>query len=748
MAWVLAGNVNAAVSDGRISSENKDWASDFDTSVSNIFHLNAHRTIVDSLVSDFREFERGIPTISAAVEADSLQELSQEANNIPLSTAQSTEQFPATNFRITDDHLGEGGAKTKYAYNIEAIKTLQAIESENRLATPEEQAILSRYVGWGGLQEAFDDTKPNWSREYQELKGLLSLEEYEAARASVLNAHYTSPTVISAMYEALERMGVNGGNILEPSMGVGNFFGLLPESMQNAKLYGVELDSITGRIAQQLYPQADIKVTGFEKTTMPDSFFDVAVDNVPFGGFGVVDKKYDKHKFMIHDYFFAKTLDQVRPGGIVAFVTSKGTMDKANPAVRKYLAQRADLLGAVRLPNTAFQKNAGTEVTSDIIFLQKRDSLRDIEPSWVHLDEIQDANTPDKTIAINSYFTDNPHMILGKMTTESGSRMYGGENSTACIPIEGADLSQQLREALSHIQGQITPIETELIVNDTDVVDLLDIADSNTKAALPADPNVKNFSYTIVDETVYFRENSVMRPVDMPATTLERVKGMVGLRDSAKELIDMQLYDASDEQITAKQTELNNLYDNFTRQYGLINTTANARAFSEDSSYYLLSSLEVLDENGELERKSDIFSKRTIKQEVEITSVDTAAEALAVSISRRAKVDMEYMAELTGFAEEKIVADLQGIIFKDPKTHGFDEPLYVTADEYLSGNVREKLLFANQMVSLHPEYMVNVKALEEAQPKELPHELSQWLNILADPNEFSDIRNSVERTFK
>ena len=565
-------------------------------------------------------------------------------------------------------------------------------------------------------------------------------------------------------------------------MGVGNFFGLLPESMQNAKLYGVELDSITGRIAQQLYPQSDIKVTGFEKTTMPDSFFDVAVGNVPFGGFGVVDKKYDKHKFMIHDYFLAKTLDQVRPGGIVAFVTSKGTLDKANPAVRKYLAQRADLLGAVRLPNNAFQKNAGTEVTSDIIFLQKRESLRDIEPPWVHLEQVPDALNPDRSIAINSYFAENPHMVLGKMTIESGTRMYGGENSTSCVPIEGADLSQQLKEALSHIEGRITPLDIGAVVKDDGSIDLLDLGDSSTKPILPADPLVKNFSYALVTPAtkaddidgqiyaqkvgagdVYFRENSIMKPVDMPAATLERVKGMIELRDTARELIDLQLYDGSDAQITAKQGELNSLYDDFTRKHGLINSTANARAFDEDSSYYLLASLEVINENSELDRKSDIFSKRTIKQEVEITSVDTSAEALAVSIARKASVDMEYMAELTGFPQEKIAADLQGVIFKnyggestrggivperselqrfcmeaENEFEGYRQFLescpYVTADEYLSGNVREKLEFTQSLDhsikqrgesssldwgSLSPQLAPNIAALADAQPKAL-----------------------------
>ena len=609
---------------------------------------------------------------------------------------------PPANFRITDDNLGEGGAKTKYAMNVAAIRTLQAVESENRFATPEEQEVLSRYVGWGGLQEAFDDTKTAWAKEYSELKGLLSPEEYDSAMASTLNAHYTSPTVIKAMYETMERLGFKDGNLLEPAMGVGNFFGLLPDSMQNAKLYGVELDSITGRIAKQLYQDADIKVMGFEQTDTPDSFFDAAIGNVPFGQYKVADSRYDKHNFNIHDFFFAKTLDQVRPGGVVAFITSKGTLDKANPEVRKYLAQRAELLGAVRLPNNAFKANAGTEVTSDIIFLQKRDRLIDIEPDWVHLGQTDDG------IPINHYFADNPHMVLGTMSIDSGMRMYGNENTATCVPIEGADLGEQLKSALSYVEGQITEVELD------------DLADeAAVRASIPADPNVKNFSYTIAEDELYFRENSRMFLVEMPAATMERVRGMVELRDCVRKLIDMQLYDYPAHEIQAQQQELNTLYDSFTKKHGLINATANARAFQTDSSYYLLSSLEILDDDKKFERKSDMFTKRTIKQHREVTSVDTSSEALAVSIGQKARVDLPYMAQLTGFTHEKIAADLQGVIFKDPKTHGFNEPRYVTADEYLSGNVREKLLFANQMVGMYPEYEVNVKALEAAQPTDL-----------------------------
>ena len=632
-------------------------------------------------------------------------------------------QAPAANFRITDDSLGEGGAKTKYNYNAAAIRTLQAIEAENRRATPEEQEILSRYVGWGGIPQAFDPNNGQWTQEYSELKGLLTPNEHKMAQASTLNAHYTSPVVIKAMYETLGQLGFKDGNILEPACGVGNFFGLLPDSMQKSKLYGVELDSITGRIAQQLYPNADIKVMGFEKTDTPDAFFDAAIGNVPFGSYKLNDSRYNKQDFMIHDYFFAKTLDQVRQGGIVAFVTSKGTLDKANPEVRKYIAQRAELLGAVRLPNNAFQKNANTEVTTDIIFLQKRDRLMDITPEWVHLAKTDDG------VPINSYYADNPHMMLGKMAFDSS--MYGGNTETTLNPIEGADLAEQLKTALSHITGQITEVSLD------------DLADEMAvKASIPADPLVKNYSYALItpatkadnvdaqiyahkvgEGDVYFRENSRMFPVDMPAATLERVKGMIALRDCTHKLIDYQLNDYSDGYIRSAQAELNRLYDSFTRKNGLISTSANSKAFSADSSYYLLCSLEILNENGELDRKSDMFTKRTIKQKTVITSVDTSTEALAVSIGQKARVDLDFMSALTGFTPDKIADDLHGVIFRNPM-YGFGDTTkgneFLTADEYLSGNVREKLEWAKRSAALYPDdFTVNVKALELAQPKDL-----------------------------
>ncbi|MDL2233176.1 hypothetical protein LJC63_06305 [Ruminococcaceae bacterium OttesenSCG-928-L11] len=630
----------------------------------------------------------------------------------PIPEAPAAEQSRPANFRISDTHLGEGGAKTKYGYNITALKLLGEIEADGRSATPTEQEVLSRYVGWGGLPQAFDPDNKQWEKEYAELSALLTPEEYESARASTLNAHYTSPIVISAMYETLERLGVKDGNILEPACGVGNFFGLLPDSMKNAKLYGVELDSVTGRIAKQLYPDANIQIKGFEKTDTPDAFFDVAVGNVPFGSYKVADKRYDKHNFLIHDYFFAKTLDQVRPGGIVAFITSKGTLDKANPEVRKYLAQRAELLGAVRLPNNAFLKNAGTEVTSDIIFLQKRDRLIDIQPDWVYQGQTEDG------IPVNSYFADNPHMMLGTMDYDD--RMYGNNSETTCNPIEGADLAEQLKSALSHIQGKITENELD------DLEGVQDIS-------ISADPSVRNFSYTLVDDIVYFRENSRMYPVEMPAATLERVKGMTEMRDTVHTLIDYQLYDYPDSDIRAKQAQLGELHDRFTKKFGLVNDSANSRAFSADSSYYLLCSLEVLDENGKLERKSDMFTKRTVKREAVISSVDTAAEALAVSIGKKARVDMGYMMELTGFTEEKIADDLRGVIFRDVSGidaesvafafYDLDKRPYVTADEYLSGDVRQKLRLAERLADKRPDLAeplaINITALKQAQPKDL-----------------------------
>ncbi len=604
------------------------------------------------------------------------------------------------NFRITDDHLGEGGQKTKYANNVAAIRTLKTIEAENRQAMPEEQEILSRYVGWGGIPQAFDERNPAWDAEYTELKSLLTNEEYEMARASTLNAHYTSPVVIRAMYDAVEQMGFRTGNILEPSCGVGNFFGLLPETMKDSRLYGVELDSITGRIAQYLYPQADIMVTGFEKTDRRD-FFDLAIGNVPFGSYKLSDKRFDKQNFLIHDYFFAKALDQVRPGGIVAFITSKGTMDKQSPEVRQYIAQRAELLGAIRLPNNAFRANAGTEVTSDIIFLQKREQPIDIVPDWVHLGLTEDG------IPINSYFVEHPEMVLGTMTWDDS--MYGNRQETACLPIEGADLSEQLAAAVRSITGEYHAVE------------MPDLADGEEiRESIPADPDVKNFSYTVVDDKVYYRENSVMVRPELNATAQERVKGMVALRDCVHRLMDAQLNDDSEETIHALQQELNQRYDDYTAKYGLINSRANALAFSDDSAYYLLCSLEILNENGELERKADMFTKRTIRQQKVIDHVDTAVEALAVSIAEKARVDVPYMAELTGKDEEEIADELTGVIFQVPGP--LDEEgraQYVTADEYLSGNVRQKLREAEDAAEMSPYFDANVQALKAAQPKDL-----------------------------
>ena len=602
------------------------------------------------------------------------------------------EQSRVQNFRITDDQLGEGGAKTKYAFNIAAIQTLKQIEAEGRQARPDEQEILSRYVGWGGLPQAFDAENASWQKEYQQLKSLLTDEEYAAARGSTLNAHYTSPTVIKAMYDALGKMGFQSGNILEPSCGVGNFFGCLPETMQGSKLYGVELDSITGRIAQQLYPDAKIEIKGFEKTSSKD-FFDVAVGNVPFGNYKVADRAFDKYGFLIHDYFLAKTLEQVRPGGIIAYITSKGTMDKASPDVRRYIAQRAELLGAIRLPNNAFKANAGTEVTSDILFLQKREHPIDIEPDWVHLGQTEDG------IPINSYFAEHPDMVLGKMAWDKS--MYGNEKETTCEPIPGADLAQQLHAAVRNIDGEYKRIEISEI-------------DINEGRTIPADPDVRNFSYALVNGQVYYRENSVMtRPV-LNQTTQERVKGMIELRDCVRKLIDLQLTDGSDAEIRAQQAELGRLYDAFSAEYGIINGKANGRAFEGDSSYYLLCSLEILDEDRKLKRKADIFSKRTIRRRKPVTQVDTASEALAVSIGERAKVDLPFMARLTGKAEDEIVADLQGVIFLDPL-----EQTWQTADEYLSGNVRAKLRVAQTAAESDSSFAVNVEALQAAQPKDL-----------------------------
>ena len=576
---------------------------------------------------------------------------------------------------------------------MEAIKLLGQIEGEHRYATPQEQEILSQYVGWGGLADAFDESKTNWTAEYQELKNLLSPEEYRMARESTLNAHYTSPAIIRSMYDAIEKMGFTKGNILEPSMGIGNFFGMMPDSMKESRLYGVELDGITGRIAKQLYPQADVQIKGFEKTDYPNDFFDIAIGNVPFGQYKVADRAYDKNNFLIHDYFFAKTLDKVRPGGVVAFITSKGTMDKASPEVRRYLAQRADLLGAVRLPNTAFKANAGTEVTSDILFFQKRDRMVEREPDWVHLSEDADG------IAMNSYFAEHPEQIVGKMEMVSGP--YGMEST--CKPDESRPFEEQLKEAVGRITGQIDTMELDE-----------ELEDELGRQNIPADPNVKNFSYTVAEKEVYYRENSVMKPVEVSDTVKERIKGMVAIRNCTQELIDMQLNDYGDTAIKEKQAELNSLYDAFSKKYGLINSQTNKRAFSQDSSYCLLCSLEKLDDEGNFKGKADMFTKRTIKKAEVVTSVDTASEALAVSLGEKAKVDLAYMEELTGKDKDTLTEELRGVIFQNPLTDAWE-----TADEYLSGNVREKLEVAATYAENHPEYAVNVQALQQVQPKEL-----------------------------
>ena len=610
---------------------------------------------------------------------------------------------PAGNFRITDDHLGEGGAKQKYARNIEAIRTLFKLEQEHRGATAEEQQVLSRYVGWGGLADAFDPGKDSWAKEYAELKGLLSEDEYAAARSSTLNAHYTSPTVIRGIYDAVERMGFRSGNILEPSMGVGNFFGMLPDSMADSRLYGVELDSITGRIARMLYPQADITVAGFETTDRRD-FYDLAVGNVPFGQYKVNDKAYNKLGFSIHNYFFAKAIDQVRPGGVIAFVTSRYTMDSKDSTARKHMAERADLLGAIRLPNNAFRANAGTDVVSDIIFLQKRDRPADIEPAWVQLGKTEDG------FAINQYFVNHPEMVLGELTTES--TQYGREDLTVA-PLEGANLAEQLAEAVQHIEGQYTAAE----------VDAPDIAEEEaTRRTLPADPEVKNFSYTVVDGEVFYRENSVMTQVELSDTAKGRVTGMVELRQIVNELINQQLEDYPDADIKATQERLNTAYDAFTAKYGLLNDRRNGRLFEQDSSYYLLCSLENLDEQGQLKSKAAMFTKRTIRPERTVTSVDTPSEALAVSIGEHGKVDLPYMAELLGTPGDygRITTELSGVIFKDPAADPTDpEAGWQMADEYLSGDVRTKLRMAQFAAETNPEFAVNVDALTKAQPREL-----------------------------
>ena len=615
------------------------------------------------------------------------------------------ERYPQTalssaqNFRITDDDLGVGGAKTRYGWNVAAIRTLRALEAEGRPATLQEQETLSRYVGWGGIPQAFDAQNEDWRKEYAELKALLSETEYASARASTLNAHYTSPAVIRAIYDAVEQMGFRTGNILEPAMGVGNFFGLLPESMAGSRLYGVELDSLTGRIARQLYPEADITVAGFETTDRRD-FFDLAVGNVPFGNYQVNDKAYNHLRFNIHDYFFAKAIDQVRPGGIIAFVTSKGTMDKQSPDVRRFIAQRAELIGAIRLPNNAFARNANTEVTSDILFLQKRDRPITLEPDWVHLGQTGDG------IPVNSYFAEHPEMILGRMAWDDS--MYGGRKETACLPLEGADLASQLHEAVERLQGSYQEAEPPELGTGEAI-----------RAAIPADPNVKNYTYTVVDGQVYYRENSLMVRPDLSVAAEARVKGMVSLRDCVQELIALQMDPTTpDSAIRDQQAELNRLYDAYTAKYGLLNSRGNAQAFSDDSSYYLLCSLEILDEDGNLRRKADMFTRRTIRPAQAVDHVDSASEALALSIAEKAGVDMAYMEQLTGQTRDELASQLQGAIYRLPESAG-DEPCYVTADEYLSGNIRSKIASARLAAEKDEAFQINVSALEKAMPKDL-----------------------------
>ena len=674
----------------------------------------AHGQSWDNEVINKRQFEGGLRQVEPELSDEELDELpisaviDGEVQTFPdaaaLDEARNAEPAlePAGNFRITDDHLGEGGAKQKYARNIEAIRTLFKLEQEHRGATAEEQQVLSQYVGWGGLSDAFDPGKDSWAKEYAELKGLLSEDEYVAARSSTLNAHYTSPTVIRGIYDAVERMGFRSGNILEPSMGVGNFFGMLPDTMQDSRLYGVELDSITGRIAKKLYPQADITVAGFETTDRRD-FYDLAVGNVPFGNYKVNDKAYNKLGFSIHNYFFAKAIDQVRPGGVVAFVTSRYTMDSKDSTARKHMAERADLLGAIRLPNNAFRANAGTDVVSDIIFLQKRDRPIDHEPDWVQLGKTEDG------FAINQYFVDHPEMVLGNLELES--TQYGHDLTVA--PIEGAVLADQLAEAVQHIEGNYTAVE----------IAAPDVADAEAqRKTLPADPTVKNFSYTVVDGEIYYRENSIMTQIELSDNAKGRVAGMVELRQIVNELIQQQLNDFPDEDIKASQAKLNAAYDAFTAKYGLINDKKNARLFDDDSSYYLLCSLENLDENKNLKSKADMFTKRTIRPERVVTSVDTPSEALAVSIGEHGKVDLPYMADLLGTPGnyERITTELSGVIFKDPAADVDDpEAGWQPADEYLSGNVRNKLRMAQLAAESHPEFKINVEALTKAQPKDL-----------------------------
>lgn len=602
-------------------------------------------------------------------------------------------------FNLRENEVETVGKKERFRRNIMAIQLLKKCQEENRFATPEEQIILSKYVGWGGLSEAFDENNSAWATEYLELSSVLTPEEYASARESTLTAFYTPPEVITAIYKAMEQMGFKEGNLLEPSCGIGNFIGMLPDAMQDSKIYGVELDTISAGIAQQLYQKTTIAAQGFEETNLPDSFFDGVVGNVPFGDFKVLDKRYDKHKFLIHDYFFAKSLDKLRPGGVMALVTSKGTMDKETLAVRKYIAQRAELLGAIRLPNNTFKGNAGTEVVSDILILQKRDRLIDIEPDWVHLD------ADENGIKMNSYFVQHPEMILGEMKMVSGR--FGME--ATCVPYENADLAAQLDEAVANIHGEITEYEVEEELEEED-------------NSIPADPTVRNFSYIVVDNKIYYRENSRMTPVEVSATAENRIKGMIAIRNSVRTLIELQTEDYPDSEIKAEQERLNRLYDTFSGKYGLINSRANTSAFSQDSSFSLLSALEIIGEDGELERKADMFSKRTIKPHTPVTSVDTASEALAVSLGEKATIDMDYMMELSGKSENEIFEDLKGVIFLNPlyEYGNSYEPKYLMADEYLSGNVREKLKIAKNSAELYPEdYKVNVEALQKVQPKDL-----------------------------
>ena len=653
-------------------------------------------------IADLEEAQQALEVEQTDVEQPDMQSEDGEASETveqpeSVEEVEQTEEMvtdiPAVNFRITDDELGQGTPKEKFRANIMAIQLLKKCENENRNATSEEQEILSRYVGSGGIADAFDETKAAWETEYLELKTVLTPEEYAAARASILNAHYTQPIVIESMYQALQNLGFTKGNILEPSMGVGNFFGMLPENLNQSKLYGVELDRISGRIAKLLYPDANIQIKGFEKTDYPNDFFDVAIGNVPFGAYKVNDRQYDRYNFMIHDYFLAKTIDQLRPGGVAALITTKGTMDKTSPEVRKYLAERADMLGAIRLPNTAFKANAGTEVSADILFFQKRESLTKEIPEWINLGI--DANG----ITVNQYFADHPEMILGEMKEVSGP--YGME--TTCAPMEGTNLELQLQEAVKHIRGNMAPavdVETEL---------------DDVPESIPADPNVRNYSYTVVEDQVYYRVNSLMNQVKMPAATAERVKGMVAIRDTVRELIAMQMEETvTDEEIQKQQEKLNQVYETYTAKYGVIGSNANKRAFSDDSSYCLLCSLEELNEDGTLKRKADMFTKRTIKKAVAVTSVETATEALALSLNERAKVDLSYMAQLTGKTEEKITEELVGVIFKNPLTDQWE-----SGDEYLSGNVRDKLNTARTFAENHPEFTPNVHALEAVQPRDL-----------------------------